>query len=161
MSKVVSSEYEAQKRLIKDCLTRDLDYTYIGNLHDQLNRPVREDTLSDYLIDRGYPSSAVSKAVRELVALTGDRTQSLYELNKQVYSLLRYGVSYHERVGEKDKRLHFIDWEHPELNRFEVAEEVSVLRTAGAQKKRPDIVIYVNGIAVVMFVRTTDLVTPW
>lgn len=151
MSKVVSSEYEAQKRLIKDCLTKNLDYTYIGNLHDQLNRPVREDTLSDYLIDRGYPSSAVSKAVRELVVLTGDRTQSLYELNKQVYSLLRYGVSYHERVGEKDKRLHFIDWEHPELNRFEVAEEVSVLRTAGAQKKRPDIVIYVNGIAVAMF----------
>lgn len=151
MSAQVPPEYVAQKRLIKDCLTRDLGYRYIGNLHDQFNKPVNEETLTDYLIGRGYPQSAVAKAVRELTALAGNRMKSLYEVNHEVYSLLRYGISYHERVGEKDKRLHFIDWEHPELNRFEVAEEVTVLRTAGSQAKRPDIVIYVNGIALGMF----------
>ena len=42
MSVVVSSEFETQKRLIKDCLVNDLGYEYIGNLHDLFNMPVDE-----------------------------------------------------------------------------------------------------------------------
>jgi type I restriction enzyme, R subunit len=37
-----------------------------------------------------------------------------------------------------------IDWENPQNNHFAIAEEVSI---KGENKKRPDIVIYVNGIA--------------
>ncbi len=37
-----------------------------------------------------------------------------------------------------------IDWENPEANHFAVAEEVTVL---GQHTKRPDLVLYVNGIA--------------
>jgi type I restriction enzyme R subunit len=39
-----------------------------------------------------------------------------------------------------------IDWEHPEKNDFALAEEVTVL---GQHAKRPDIVLYVNGVALV------------
>ena len=37
-----------------------------------------------------------------------------------------------------------IDWQNPEANDFAIAEEVSI---EGENKKRPDIVLYVNGIA--------------
>lgn len=150
MSVVVSSEFHAQKRLIKDCLINDLGYQYLGNLHDQSNRPVNDDHLEQYLYSRGYPRIAVVKAVKELKDLTEDRVSSLYELNKKIYSLLRYGITYRE-PGQKDKRLHYIDWEHPELNHFGVAEEVTVRYTTGKKSKRPDIVLYVNGIALGMF----------
>lgn len=150
MSVAVSSEFESQKRLIKDCLVHDLGYDYVGNLHDQFNKPVDEERLTAYLYGRGYPRVGVVKAVKELKDLTEDRVESLYELNKKVYSLLRYGITYRE-PGQKDKRLHYIDCEHPELNHFGVAEEVTVRYTAGKKTKRPDIVLYVNGIAVGMF----------
>lgn len=150
MSVVVSSEFHAQKRLIKDCLINDLGYEYLGNLHDQSNKPVDEGRLEQYLFSRGYPGHAVVKAVKELKDLTEDRLSSLYELNKKIYSLLRYGITYRE-PGQKDKRLHYIDWEYPELNHFGVAEEVTVRYTTGKKSKRPDIVLYVNGIALGMF----------
>ena len=126
MSVVVSSEFETQKRLIKDCLVNDLGYDYIGNLHDQFNKPVDEKRLTAYLYSRGYPRSGVVKAVKELRDLSEDRVTSLYELNKKVYSLLRYGITYSEPGQKEKKRLHYIDWEHPELNEFAVAEEVTV-----------------------------------
>ena len=96
MSVVVSSEFETQKRLIKDCLINDLDYDYIGNLHDQFNKPVDEERLTAYLYSRGYPREAVVKAAKKLRDLSEDRVTSIYELNKEVYSLLRYGITYSE-----------------------------------------------------------------
>lgn len=150
MSVVVSSEFEAQKRLIKDCLIHDLGYEYTGNLHDLYNKPVDEARLTAYLYSRGYPRVGVVKAVKELTDLADDRGSSLYELNKRIYSLLRYGTTYRE-PGQKDQRLHYIDWEHPEHNHFGVAEEVTVRYTTGKKSKRPDIVLYVNGIALGMF----------
>lgn len=150
MSVVVSSESHAQKRLIRECLINDLGYKYLGNLHDQSNKPVDEERLEHYLYGCGYPRLAVVKAVKELKDLTEDRVSSLYELNKKIYSLLRYGITYRE-LGQKDKRLHYIDWEHPELNHFGVAEEVTVRYATGKKSKRPDVVLYVNGIALGMF----------
>ena len=109
MSVAVSSEFHAQKRLIKDCLIHDLGYEYIGNLHGRSNKPVNDEHLEQYLYSRGYPRLAVVKALKELKDLTEDRVSSLYELNKRIYSLLRYGITYRE-LGQKDKRLHYIDW---------------------------------------------------
>jgi type I site-specific restriction-modification system R (restriction) subunit len=72
----------------------------------------------------------------------------LYDRNKEVYQLLRYGLPLKLAVGETKKTVCFIDWEHPERNRFAVAEEVTVKgRDARAHTKRPDVVLYVNGIA--------------
>ena len=105
MSVVVSSEFHAQKRLIKDCLIHDLGYEYIGNLHDLYNKPVDEARLSAYLYSRGYPKVGVVKAVKELKDLSEDRVSSLYDLNKRIYSLLRYGITYRE-PGQKLSLIH-------------------------------------------------------
>ena len=41
-----------------------------------------------------------------------------------------------------------MDWKHPEKNDFAIAEEVTVCAAdAKAHEKRPDVVLYVNGIA--------------
>ena len=69
----------------------------------------------------------------------------MYELNKETYSLLRYGIKVREGLGENYKTIWPIDWAHPENNHFAIAEEVTI---KGNRTKRPDIVLYVNGIAV-------------
>ncbi len=50
-------------------------------------------------------------------------------------------------VGENTVTARLIDWKNPENNHFAVAEEVSV---KGRYDKRPDVVLYVNGIALGM-----------
>jgi type I restriction enzyme R subunit len=48
-------------------------------------------------------------------------------------------------MGEPMQTVRLIDWKRPENNDFALAEEVTLL---GLHNKRPDIVLYVNGIAV-------------
>jgi type I restriction enzyme R subunit len=71
-------------------------------------------------------------------------SQGLYTANKKVYDLLRYGVKVIEQAGENMETIELIDWKHPQKNHFAIAEEVTI---HGVHDKRPDIVIYVNGIA--------------
>src|SRR4029077_17250626 len=59
---------------------------------------------------------------------------------------LRYGVKVKPGAGEQFETVWLIDWSNPKANDFAVAEEVTVL---GQHTKRPDVVVYVNGIALV------------
>ena len=59
-------------------------------------------------------------------------------------SLLRYGVKVRPDVGENTETVWLIDWKNPLNNDFAIAEEVTV---EGEHTKRPDVVLYVNGIA--------------
>lgn len=47
-------------------------------------------------------------------------------------------------MGEQNITVWLIDWENVDNNDFAIAEEVTV---AGVNTKRPDVVLYVNGIA--------------
>ncbi len=128
-----------------------LGYTYLGNLEDQENTPVKEDLLIRNLEKRGYNREQISKAVTELVSRAKNQVDSLYQINKDVYSLIRYG-----RQGVKDENrnrqtVHYIDWENVDNNDFYVAEEVSVLCFNQTERKRPDVVLYINGIALGIF----------
>ena len=78
-------------------------------------------------------------------AIRGSKT--LYDANREVYGLLRYGVKVRPEVGENTVTVWLIDWTDPGGNDFGVAEEVTV---SGENPKRPDLVLYVNGIALVV-----------
>lgn len=146
----VDAEKKLQNRVLH-WLIEDLEYTYLGNLEDINNTPIKEELLKKNLSKRGYTNDQIKFAIAELWAKSSDQVSDLYEINQDVYSLLRYG-----RQGVKDGNgnrptVHFIDWENVDNNDFYVAEEVSVLRYDHVTKKRPDVVIYVNGIALAVF----------
>jgi type I restriction enzyme R subunit len=74
----------------------------------------------------------------------GNQDRGLYGNNKAVYSLLRYGAPVKVEAGKVTETVHFIDWKIPANNDFAIAEEVTL---RGAHERRPDLVLYVNGIA--------------
>jgi type I restriction enzyme, R subunit len=122
-----------------------LHYDYLGDWQDRPdNRNIEESYLRAFLERRGYSPTLVNRALFELSKVATDQSRDLYYLNKDVYSLLRYGVKVRPEVGENTETVWLIDWEEPDNNHFAIAEEVTVL---GENKKRPDIVLYVNGIA--------------
>lgn len=144
MSEVGQRERVTQDRVVQ-LFKNDLGYRYLGNLHDLNNKNIREQDLKAWLKKRGISDVLIQKAFRQLdIASALGEGRKLYYANKDVYELLRYGVKDKEGQGEQKQTVWLIDWQNPEENDFAIAEEVSV---QGEYKKRPDVVLYVNGIA--------------
>lgn len=145
MNEVGQSERATQNRVI-ELFRQGLGYEYLGDWEYRLNNSnIEANLLAANLRSRGYDARVIAKTVESLVKGAAIAGRSLYEANKAVYDLLRYGVKAKPDVGEVHQLVWPIDWEHPELNDFAVAEEVTVQGRHRA--KRPDIVLYVNGIA--------------
>jgi type I restriction enzyme R subunit len=145
MSTVGQREILAQKRVI--AFFRDaLGYAYLGYWKDREgNSQIEEALLTDWLRRQGHGDRLIGRVLfdlRKAAALGGSKT--LYDANREVYGLLRYGVKVKPEVGEQTVTVWLVDWENPAKNDFAVAEEVTVY---GVYTKRPDIVLYVNGIA--------------
>ncbi|EHE6946908.1 HsdR family type I site-specific deoxyribonuclease [Vibrio cholerae] len=145
MSNVGQKERITQERLVR-FFKDELGYDYLGNWIDrENNRNIEQALLSSWLKKRKVSESLINRALRKLESLASlGEGKKLFDANKEVYRLLRYGVKEKEGVGEQNETVWLIDWENPDQNDFAIAEEVSV---KGENKKRPDIVLYVNGIA--------------
>ncbi|MEN8129156.1 MAG: HsdR family type I site-specific deoxyribonuclease [Pseudomonadota bacterium] len=138
-------ERATQNRVVK-LFTEKLDYTYLGNLEDKTdNSNIEVRQLHQYLTARGYSREQINKALDKLQTATNNHAQDLYHNNKDVYQLLRYGVPVKVEAGVPTDTVQLINWQQPENNDFYIAEEVTVF---GNKEKRPDIVLYINGIAV-------------
>jgi len=144
VSTVGQKERETQNRVVR-LFTERLGYEYGGNLEDQDNTNVSEDLLRQNLLTRGYSEDSVSRAVQQLLtAVSLAAGQSLYDANRKVYDLLRYGAKVKHDVAGNYETVWLVDWRDPLANHFVVAEEVTI---RGEHAKRPDLVLYVNGIA--------------
>ena len=145
MSKVGQIERATQNRIIK-LFQEVLNYRYLGNWEkEEENSNVDEVLLSAHLTKQGYSLSLINKALFEFKKLvTINTSDDLYQANKNVYAALRYGINVKEEAGQNKTTVHLIDWKNPLNNDFAIAEEVTI---KGQHNKRPDIVIYINGIA--------------
>ncbi len=133
-----------QNRVI--ALFRDeLHYRYLGDWQDRHNNSnIEEGLLTVYLTKNSYSSAQTSKAIHMLRIEADNHSRGLYGNNQKVYELLRYGVPVKIEAGKVTETVHLINWLEPEKNDFAIAEEV-MLR--GNLERRPDLVLYVNGIA--------------
>jgi len=144
MTKPGAIERIVQTRVIK-LFNERLGYEYLGNWQDREdNQPIEEQYLKAWLQVQGYPEPLVDRAIFELKKIAYADNKSLYDINKEVYNLLRYGIKLKPEHSENSVTIDLIDWKHPEANHFGIAEEVTV---SGIHNKRPDLVLYINGIA--------------
>lgn len=72
--------------------------------------------------------------------------------NKAFYELITLGRSFEQSVlgDKKSFSFQYIDWKHPERNVYHISEEYSVLRSGSNEHYRPDIVLFINGIPMVV-----------
>ena len=147
MSDVGQPERKTQNRVVR-LLRERLGYDYLGNWKDRAGTSnVEVELLIQNLSARGYDDNLINKAIDQLKkAAAIGAGRDLYEANHDVYGLLRYGVKVKPGASEQYETVWLIDWQDPQANHFVVVEEVTVL---GQHTKRPDVVLYVNGIAVV------------
>lgn len=148
-SHIGEPERSVQNRLLA-LFKEKLKYEYLGNYeYRTCNRNIESKLLFDYLMStKKWSGDEAKRAITKLEKEAYCTPQNMQEKNEKVYSLLRYGVNVSPDVGTKKITVNLIDWEHPDKNQFYIAEEVTInSSTPDSFTKRPDLVIYVNGIA--------------
>lgn len=148
-SHIGEPERPVQNRLLV-LFKEKLKYEYLGNYeYRTCNRNIESKLLFDYLMStKKWSGDEAKRAIAILEKEAYCTPQNMQEKNEKVYSLLRYGVNVSPDVGTKKITVNLIDWEHPDKNQFYIAEEVTInSSTPDSFTKRPDLVIYVNGIA--------------
>lgn len=109
------------------------------------NRCIEVELLQKNLKKRSYSSAQISVAIQKLETAAESTGISLYQANMRTYQLLRYPVKVLTSADGDYEDVWLIDWENPDKNDFALAEEVTL---KGGYQRRPDIVLYINGIAV-------------
>ena len=145
MNDIGKPERATQDRVI--ALFRDeLGYRYLGDWRDRDgNSNIEENLLTAWLTKRGHTAAQMAVALHRLRTEATNHNRGLYGNNKEVYQLLRYGVPVKIEAGKVTETVSLIDWQQPEKNDFAIAEEVTL---QGNYERRPDLVLYVNGIAI-------------
>ena len=145
MSNIDKPERVTQNRVIA-LFRDDLGYRYLGDWTDRDgNSNIEEGLLTSHLKRNGYTREQISRAIDALHREADNHSRSLYTNNQAVYNLMRYGVPVKIEAGEVTETVHLINWMEPKKNDFALAEEVTL---HGNQERRPDVVLYVNGIAI-------------
>lgn len=145
MNDISKPERATQKRVI-ELFSQKLGYRYLGEWSDREgNHCIDEGLLTAYLARGGYSAIHISAALHKLRSEALLHGRTLYASNQAVYQLLRYGIPVKVAVGQVNETVHLVNWDKPADNDFAIAEEVTL---KGEHERRPDIVLYLNGIAV-------------
>lgn len=93
-----------------------------------------------------FTETNLNNAVNALtnVSLSG----GLIDANEKAFDLLTLGKSEEQTIdgNKRSYTVQYIDWENPENNVYHVADEFEFERTASHELRRPDLVLFVNGI---------------
>src|SRR5690625_1996046 len=145
MNDIGKPERATQDRVI-GLFQSGLGYAYLGDWSERgNNRCVEPSLLKPWLEKQGYSAAQIARALDVLGQDLGHTGRDLYYDNQAVYERLRYGVPVKTEAGRVTESVFLIDWDNPTNNDFGIAEEVTL---RGGHERRPDLVLYVNGIAV-------------
>lgn len=146
-------------------LLANLKYTYLTPSETvslrggKLGKVVLESVLEEWLEknnsikakDKSVPftKANIKEAVNSISNIPFD---SLLSNNEKIYDLLTLGKSLEQAIdgSSRSYSIQYINWEEPHKNIFHITDEFEVEKRNSHKTRRPDIVLFVNGIPLVV-----------
>ena len=96
-----------------------------------------------------FSEENIQSAIQKLKTVQYD---GLQKTNEAIYDLITLGTALEQTIegDSKSFTLNYIDWKNPANNAFHAVAEFSVERARSTETARPDIVLFVNGIPLVV-----------
>lgn len=142
------TESELENAVIE--LFRREDYQYINGKNLQTNEILLLDDLREFILTR-YSSENLSEIELQKIInkLSLINSTPLYAGNREAFFLVNEGFNL-KRDDTSKIALHidYIDFDEPEKNIFKVVSQFSV---EGEQLRRPDLLLFINGIPIAIF----------
>ncbi len=165
-------EREYQNSVVR-LFREQLGYDYLGKLQygkdckcladGRTNAPVIEDELRAFLASQDrYTALQINTAISEVkkaAQLTDSKKGVLLDTNNSLYEILTSHIAARPAPEKEHENVYLFDFENPLANRFAIAEEVSFIDPLTGSHSRPDIVVYVNGIALAVLELKRSIIT--
>jgi len=144
------SETEFELTTIERLSKQGYDYTHGEEINRNHEDVVLRELLHETLASRypDLPRASIEEAVARLAKPDGVDT---LRRNQQFHRDLTNGfeVKIERKGGKKEYRhIYAIDWENPEGNKFHVVNQLPI---HGQNDRRPDIVVFINGLPLIVF----------
>lgn len=163
-------ERDYQNALVKR-FQEELGYTYLGNWQyakganvnnmGVANSPILDEEVRSFLKEQGRTEMQIEDVLVKLkdkARLSDSKMSSLIQCNTDLYDILTMGIKSQPSPEKNHEDVMLFDFDHPQSNHFAIAEEVSYIDPLLGKHKRPDIVVYVNGIALAVIELKRSLV---
>ncbi len=163
-------EREYQNALIER-FQEELGYTYLGNWQyakgstvnnmGVSNSPILDKEVRSFLKEQGRTEMQIEDVLvklKDMARLGDSKMSSLMQCNNELYETLIMGIKSQPSPEKNHEDVMLFDFGHPQNNHFAIAEEVSFIDPLLGKNKRPDIVVYVNGIALAVIELKRSLV---
>lgn len=144
------TEAQLEEAIIE--LFKNEGYEYVNG--EEIHRPYEqillENDLKQYLLNRYGDKSITIEELNEIIGRIDFISPSpLYEGSRETYRLINEGFTL-DRINPEAEKFHveYIDFGHPENNIFKIVNQYSV---NDKETRRPDMLIFINGIPVAIF----------
>lgn len=130
---------------------QDLGYNYVSHqeiVRDSMKAVIASEILKDSLhrinpcLDEEIIDQAIYKIKNIDAGLLVNRNETFFE-----YLQDGIEVSFYENKRQKTERVYLLDYENKENNSFIVTNQLTII---GKDTKRPDVIIYINGLPLVV-----------
>ena len=146
------NEEELEKAIIELFENQEYIHVFGGDIHRQFSDVLLYEDLKQYLITR-YSDLTITEIEHIVSKLDNIPSVPLYEGNRETFNLINKGF---DLVREDPTKIavhvDFIDFDNPKNNTFKVVNQfvlnVSPLVNSDANHRRPDMIIFINGIPV-------------
>lgn len=143
-------EFHVEQAAIEWLQKMGYQYTHGASISRDVRGVVLEDVLRDFIAKQypQLPSEMVTEATKEFINNAG---ADLEYRNRDFHLKLTKGIdiSWKDKSG-KEFALHIypIDFENPENNTFTCVNQLEIV---GRNRRIPDLIIYINGLPLVLF----------
>ena len=144
------TESELEKAIIE--LFKQQEYTYVcgDDIHRKFEEILMLDDLRSYLSSRyqkdGLSDTEIKKIINNLSLIN---STPLYLGNRETFRLINEGFDLvRDDISKVALHIDYINFDEPDKNIFKVVNQYSV---QGERLRRPDMLLFINGIPVAIF----------